>query len=91
MSIFSRLFGRNDESQGKTEVEDYHDFRIFPEPQSGQGGFRIGARIEKDIDGEVKTHHMIRADTCQSVEEAERVSLLKARMLIDQQGEDIFR
>ncbi|MEQ8367742.1 MAG: HlyU family transcriptional regulator [Roseicyclus sp.] len=90
MSLLSKLF-RGGAAKPAPEPELHHDFRIFPEPQSGQGGFRIGARIEKDIDGEVKTHHMIRADTCQSVEEAERVSLLKARMLIDQQGEDIFR
>lgn len=55
------------------------------------GGFRVGARIEKDVDGETKTHHMIRADKCQSAEEAASTSLRKAKMLIDQQGDGIFR
>ncbi|HID68297.1 MAG TPA: hypothetical protein EYP31_08600, partial [Roseibacterium sp.] len=46
---------------------------------------------EKDVDGEVKTHLMIRADKCQSMEEAMTTSVRKAKILIDQQGELIFR
>lgn len=47
--------------------------------------------VEREIDGEVKTHTMIRADVCSNQDEAVRVSVLKAKMLIDQQGEGIFR
>lgn len=90
MSIFSKLFGG---SGPKPEAEPvlHGDYRIFAAPQSEQGGYRVAARIERDIDGETRTHQMIRADKCQSAEEAETTSLLKARMLIDQQGDSIFR
>jgi hypothetical protein len=88
MSLLSRLFGGG----GKTakEPEVYKDFRIFPEPQSGAGGFRIAARIEKEVGGETKTHHLLRADTVQSLEEAEAFSVRKAKQLIDEQGERLF-
>jgi hypothetical protein len=55
------------------------------------GSWRIGARIEKEIDGEIKSHRMIRADTLQSFEDAVKASLNKAQMLVDQQGDQIFR
>ncbi len=89
MSLFSKLFGGGGAKPAK-EPEVYKDFRIFPEPQSGAGGFRIAARIEKEVGGETKTHHLLRADTVQSAEEAETFSIRKAKQLIDEQGERIF-
>jgi hypothetical protein len=88
MSLLSRLFGGGSGS-GK-EPELYKDFRIFPEPQQAQGGYRIAARIEKDVDGETGRHDLLRADICQSAEEAERFSIMKAKQVIDEQGEAIF-
>jgi len=89
MSLFSKLFGGGGGKPAK-DPEVYNDFRIFPEPQSGAGGFRIAARIEKEVGGEVKTHHLLRADTVQSQEEAEAFSIRKAKQLIDEQGERLF-
>lgn len=89
MSLFSKLFGGGGGKPAK-EPEVYKDFRIFPEPQSGAGGFRIAARIEKEVGGATKTHHLLRADTVQSAEEAEAFSIRKAKQLIDEQGERIF-
>ncbi|MDG4647407.1 HlyU family transcriptional regulator [Roseibacterium sp. SDUM158017] len=89
MSIFGKLFGGG--SKPGKEPEVYKDFRIFPQPQSAPGGFRIGARIEKDVDGETKVHQLLRADIIQGAEEAEHFSLLKARQVIDEQGEALFR
>jgi hypothetical protein len=88
MSILSRLFGGGTEPQ--KEPETYKDFRIFPEPQSGAGGYRIAARIEKEVGGETRTHLLLRADTVQNVEEAEAFSVRKAKQLIDEQGERLF-
>jgi hypothetical protein len=89
MSLLSRLFGGGGPKPAK-EPEVHKDFRIYPEPQSGAGGFRLAARIEKEIGGETKVHHMIRADTIQSAEEAEAFSIRKAKQLIDEQGDRIF-
>ncbi|MBL4629524.1 MAG: hypothetical protein JKY00_16095 [Roseicyclus sp.] len=91
MSILSKLFGGASKPKAEPEPELHNTYRIYAEPQSEQGGFRVAARIEKDVDGEVKTHLMIRADKCQSMEEAMTTSVRKAKILIDQQGELIFR
>ncbi len=88
MSIFSKLFGSSSKSEPTPET--YNGFRIFLAPVKDGGQYRIGARIEKDYDGETKTHQMIRADSFGSLEQAEEVSMLKAKQFIDQQGDRIF-
>ena len=88
MSILSRLFGGG--SAPPPEPEEHDGFRIYPEPQSDAGGYRIAGRIEKDVGGETKVHRFVRADTLQSKEEAERFTILKAKQIIDEQGEGIF-
>jgi hypothetical protein len=88
MSLFSKLFGGG--GKPAKEPELYKEFRIFPEPQSGSGGYRLAARIEKEVEGETKTHQMIRADQIQDAEEAEAFSIRKAKQLIDEQGERLF-
>ncbi len=91
MSLFSKLFGGGG-GAGKSapEPEVYEGFQIYPEPIKEAGGYRIAARIEKEVGGEVKVHQLIRADLCQSVEEATTSSVLKAKKLIDEQGEKLF-
>jgi hypothetical protein len=88
MSLFSKLFGGGGKPAKEPDV--YKEFRIFAEPQSGSGGYRLAARIEKEGGGETKVHHMIRADQIQSLDEAEAFSLRKAKQLIDEQGERLF-
>ena len=88
MSLLSRLFGSG--AKPAKEPELYKDFRIFPEPQTTSGGFRIAARIEKEVGGETKIHQLLRADTVQSAEEAAAFSIRKAKQVIDEQGERIF-
>ncbi len=94
MSLLSKLFGAG-RSEPKTkpapQPEDYKGFLIFPDPIADTGGFRIAARIEKEVGGELKTHKMIRADTVQSEDEAKKMSLRKAQIFIDQMGEGVFR
>ena len=90
--MFSKLFGGGKaKPDPQAEAEIYEGFRITPEPQPDKEGFRVGARIEKEIDGEVKVHHLLRADTLRSLDEAQAFSLRKAKQVIDEQGERIFR
>lgn len=88
MSFLSKLFGGSAKSE--PTPQNHNGFRIYLDPVKDGGQFRIGARIEKDIDGELKTHMMIRADSFASAEAASEASLQKAKALIDQQGEQIF-
>jgi hypothetical protein len=88
MSLLSKLFGGGGKSAKEPEI--YKDFRIFAEPQQASGGYRIAARIEKEVDGQTKTFDLLRADICQSAEEAERFAVLKSKQVIDEQGEALF-
>ena len=88
MSILKKLFGGG--TPPEPTVETYEGFRIMPQPMKESGGFRLGARIEKDIGGETKVHDLIRADTFQSRDEADAASIRKARQMIDEQGDRLF-
>jgi len=56
MSIFGKLFGGGGSTPNEVEPVEYNGFKIVPEPMKEGGTYRIAARIEKEIDGEVKTH-----------------------------------
>jgi len=89
MSWLSKLFGGG--APTAPIAEEYNGFRIFAEPIPDGKKFRIAARIEREIDGEVKTHQLIRADTLESLEAAIEASRGKAHQVIDEQGDRIFR
>lgn len=90
MSILSRLFGGTTTSNSQPEPVDYNGFLIFPQPIREDGGYRVSARIEKEIGGELKTHTLIRADKHATEDTATDASLFKARQVIDQIGEGLF-
>ena len=90
MSFLKKLFGGGGESAPSAPGENYNGFMIYPEPVRDGSNWRIAARIEKEINGDVKSHFMMRADTLQSFDDAVAASLNKARMLVDQQGDTIF-
>ncbi len=90
MSLLSRLFGGGSAPKPDAEPETYEGYRIFPDPLKEPGGFRVRARIEKEIDGEVKSHQLIRADVCTSEDQAREISIAKAQSMIDQMGESLF-
>ncbi|MEM8592795.1 MAG: HlyU family transcriptional regulator [Pseudomonadota bacterium] len=91
MSLLKRLFGGGEAAADNAAPgEEYSGFMIHVAPIKEPQGFRISARIEKTVDGETRTHQMIRADVVSSQDEAQKVTLLKAKALIDQQGDGIF-
>ncbi len=91
MSLLSRLFGKSAPEVPKAaEPVTHNGFRIFPQPMKDVAGYRIAARVEKDMDGVTRTHQLIRADTRASLDEATTASILKARQAIDQLGETLF-
>ncbi|MGB3313838.1 MAG: HlyU family transcriptional regulator [Albidovulum sp.] len=90
MSWLSRLFAGSPDETPEAEPVLHDGFRIFVEPIKESAGFRVAARIEKEVGGEVRTHRMVRADTVSTAEAAAEMTLRKAKSLIDQQGDSIF-
>lgn len=88
MSIFKKLFGGGAEPE--PEHVTYQGFRIIATPISEGGTYRVSALIEKDFDGETRSHKLVRADTVQGLDAAQEASVRKAKQVIDEQGDRIF-
>jgi hypothetical protein len=84
--FLSRLFGGGG-SAPAAEPVTYKDFAIHAEPIREGDQYRISARIEKDG----REHKLIRADTISDREQAIDASIGKAKQMIDEQGDGIFR
>ena len=94
MSFLSRLFGGTKSDSAKApavvEREDYEGHLIEAMPQAEAGQWRLRARLSKSIDGERRTHDLIRADLLPSAEEAARQALAKGRLVIDEMGDRLY-
>ena len=87
MSIFSKLFGGGSTAPKPAQTEEHNGFIITPNPVKESQGYRIAAKLEK----EGKVHGMIRADSYSSDDTARDASVSKAKQVIDQLGERIFK
>lgn len=90
MSWLSRILGGSGGVQADREPIEYKGFSIFPEPMADGGKYRIAAKIEKEVGGELKSHLLIRADTLDGYEAAVEASVGKAKQMIDEQGQRLF-
>ncbi|GGB35120.1 hypothetical protein GCM10011316_04060 [Roseibium aquae] len=94
-NLLKGLFGGENKAEKPAKTSShpavsYESFDIIPEPQQVSGQWQLRGRIEKDIDGERKSHLFIRADTLPTEEEAVNHMVRKAKMMIDQQGNRVF-
>lgn len=91
--LFGSLFksGGPKAPEGPVAQEDYKGFLILAEPRQVGGQWQIAGRILKEKDGEAREHVFIRADQLPTREEAAEFMLRKARSMIDQQGDGLFR
>ena len=81
---------------GSRELEsadpvEHEGFTIVATPRKASGGWSTEGRIGKVVGGEAKDVHFIRADTSTSREAAITLSISKARKIIQEQGERVFR
>ncbi len=91
MSFWKSLFGGGAAaSTGPAATAEHNGFSISAEPMANGSQFQVAGTISKDIDGVHKEHKFIRADGFGSREEAATFTLVKARQIIDQQGDRMF-
>lgn len=90
MSLLSRLFGGGDGAKPSEPAETYKGMQIYAEPQREGSTYRLAARIAREVDGEIREHRLIRADTFQSIDDAKAASVTKAKQMIDEQGARLF-
>ena len=97
MSFFKKLFGLGATGAGggsepeASEAEEYKGFTIRATPFKADGQYQTCALISKEVDGVAKEHRLIRADRFAALDAAVEISVRKARQMIDEQGERLFR
>lgn len=91
MSLFKKLFGGGNGPAPEAPTETHEGYHIRATPIAEGNTFRICAQIEKEVDGEIRSHKLLRADTVQGLEEAQKACFRKAKQVIDEQGERLFR
>ncbi|MCW8906373.1 MAG: HlyU family transcriptional regulator [Sedimenticola sp.] len=87
-SLFRSLFSgrRSEEEAASLPAEHYKGFEISADPMPDGGQFRVRGWIRRDG----QSHRFIRADLLPTRELCALEVQRKARILIDQQGEELF-
>jgi hypothetical protein len=94
MSFWKSLFGGGSAETKAAKpgrTEDYNGYTIEAAPVREEGQYQLAGRITKTIDGTLKEHTFLRADRFSSFEDAESFTFVKARQIIDQMGDKLFR
>lgn len=91
MSFWKSLFGgKTKESSGSEELENYKGFSVTFVPMRNGSEFQLSGEISKEVGGETRVHRLIRADRCASEDLAKELTLKKAKLVIDEQGDQLF-
>ena len=91
-SVLKKLFsGSAQATVQESEPMQYEGFSVVATPRQVSGGWSTEGIISKQLDGESKSSSFIRADTCTSRDDAIQMAFSKARKIIDEQGDKLFR
>lgn len=72
------------------EREAYQGFVVLARPIREQGQWRLAGSICREGDEDGARHDFVRADVMADREECIRMSLLKGRQLVDEQGDRLL-
>ena len=94
--FLSRLFGGGgggSAAAAAAEPEIYKDLEIRAAPQKQGGSWLTAGSITRPGAGEDgdKVHQFIRADTHTSLDEAIEFTVRKAKQIVDEQGDGLFK
>ncbi|MBX3573961.1 MAG: hypothetical protein KF694_16530 [Mesorhizobium sp.] len=93
MSFLRRLFGggaASDAPAKPARVAEHEGYVIRATPFQENGQWQTCGLISKDVGGELREHRFIRADRFPSQEMAADHAIVKAKQIIDQQGDRLF-
>jgi hypothetical protein len=91
MKFLRGLGGRKEPDAASHPAVEYKGYSIVPTPRKGQGGWTTEGVISKELEGEARSERFIRADMLMSEEAAVDYSISKARKIIDEQGDRLFK
>ena len=79
------------QAQAPAPTETHEGFTIAATPYENGGRWQLCGVISKEIDGALKEHSFIRADTFDTRKDAEQMTFAKARQMIAQLGDGVLR
>lgn len=97
MGFLSRLFGGASKEASSTDPYEgvdpvmHNGFSIFPCAIKENGQFRVAGKIELQKGEQLCSHRFIRSDVLMSEQDANEIMVSKAKLFIDQMGENIFQ
>ena len=91
MKFLRALGGGKSEASAAHEAVDYMGYSIVATPRKTPGGWTTEGVISKQTDEHTRSQRFIRADVLMSEEEAADYAVMKARKIIDEQGERLFK
>lgn len=89
-ALWDRMMGAGTAEEVVAEPVEYKGYRIRPAPYQTGSQYQTAGTIEKDSPAGVKEHRFVRAESHASRDDAVEFSVLKARQIIDQQGDRMF-
>lgn len=93
--LLGSLFGGKPKAEAgpaqRGESVEYNGFTIYPASCKSGAQWRTEGFIAKELAGSLNEHHFIRADTHASQEDANACAVIKAKRIIDESGERIFK
>lgn len=93
VTLLRRLFSRGSRSsETRTQpTVEYKGYTITPTPEKDAGGWRVAGTISKEIDGKRNAHQFVRADVFPDREAVVAMTIEKAKRVIDEQRDRLFR
>lgn len=89
--MWERLLGaRTAAEEVAAQAVEYKGYRIRPAPYQSGSQYQTAGTIEKEFPTGLKEHRFVRAEAHPSKDDAVEFSVLKARQIIDQQGDRMF-
>lgn len=87
------ISGRASKADSATNAEpvSYAGYTIVATPRQVETGWTTEGNISKEIGGVLKSQHFIRVDTHSDRNDAISLSIQKAKKVIDEQGDALFR
>ena len=89
--FLKKLFGPGEAPEPERhDPVDYNGYSIIPTPRKESSGWRVEGLIEKQEGNRVLTYRFVRADIFISSEDTVQTIVMKAKRLVDEQGDKLF-
>jgi hypothetical protein len=86
------IFKGGGQARPEMDVEpvEHEGFTVRPTPMRDGSSWRVCGEISMEVDGALRTHRFLRADTFPERQAAIDTTILKARRIIEERGAKLF-